>query len=312
MADSSAHAAWLERQLAGPATPQPSWAAPPPAQSPLSAASPALQEQYGLALAAEEELIAEFAGEGAVGTPGHSRWLNRQLRARDDAPGLSAAPPGQQPSASLPAGVNALLRGQDLSNSHSHAAWLDEQLARPDSAARRHSPRSAARPARATPPSTSAASARRDTGAAARGGAVGSEEHTAWLDAQLASLGVHSPLVALGELGARPPPHGHAHGAPAAQAAKPPRRAAPAWPVAKAPAPARRTPAEILACAEELFSLGSKRHAEWLDEQLEAARRRDEAAEAENLRVAFEAERTGVFVQPAPLPEQSLWLADTA
>jgi hypothetical protein len=53
----------------------------------------------------------------------HAAWLGRQLERRD-AQDISDIP---QPNTALPAGVSAMLRGQDLS-SGTHEEWLDRQL----------------------------------------------------------------------------------------------------------------------------------------------------------------------------------------
>lgn len=77
----------------------------------------------------------------AVGTPAHSDWLNRYIPSNLSAnarrygsttahtPPIPRASPPRQPDIALPAGVNAMIRGQDLS-AKTHAEWLDRQFSR--------------------------------------------------------------------------------------------------------------------------------------------------------------------------------------
>ena len=98
------------------------------------------------------------------------RWLASQLEraaAADHERAAPSSPPPRQPDPSLPAGVNALLRGQDLSTSDDHAAWLEEQLSR------HH--RLPFAPAAAASP----------LGERHEGTAIGDEGHAEWLETQL-------------------------------------------------------------------------------------------------------------------------------
>ena len=123
-----------------------------------------------------------------VGSKKHAIWLDRQLQNVAPQPsslGHQPQPPPRQPATGsiggynldLPAAVNALNRGQDLS-AVSHHDWLSQQfqLAQSEPPPQRSVAAKLAAPERgAEPPS----SARTDDIA------LGSTAHSAWLDQQL-------------------------------------------------------------------------------------------------------------------------------
>ena len=142
------HSEWLKHQIAG--------------ASSLSSRAPPASSASALRVASTDR---------ALGTPRHAAWIEAQLagarrgsslKATPDSPPsppplpppplasflrrLPPSPPKQappptppfvharQPDVRLPAGVNAVLRGQDLSAQDDHEQWLEKQLARAASA----------------------------------------------------------------------------------------------------------------------------------------------------------------------------------
>ena len=184
MAGSTEHAAWLERQLqrsqlnavgAEPpspaARPLPPWEAPTPVSRAVVTQPQSPQQQPQLT-----------RPDYAAGSISHARWLERQLLQRPVCQPMAvpSVPPPQQPDTRLPPGVNALLRGQDLS-AKSHGEWLELQLAprRVDHTGSRQLASHAVTPVAARARSNALwTSAVEDI-------ALGSSSHRTWLDRQL-------------------------------------------------------------------------------------------------------------------------------
>ena len=113
------HRLWLEKQLA-----RNTFAAPPP---------PTAQVATQAQAAASRRWT---RGDSSAGTEEHDLWLQRQLSGAHASSSLTAlgspirgqmASPPRQLNDLLPAGVSAMLRGQDLSAA-SHEEWLTRQL----------------------------------------------------------------------------------------------------------------------------------------------------------------------------------------
>ena len=109
------HRLWLEKQLA-----RNTFAAPPP---------PTAQVATQAQAAASRRWT---RGDSSAGTEEHDLWLQRQLSGAHASSSLTAlgspirgqmASPPRQLNDLLPAGVSAMLRGQDLSAA-SHEEWL--------------------------------------------------------------------------------------------------------------------------------------------------------------------------------------------
>lgn len=65
--------------------------------------------------------------DNALGTSGHSEWLQTQLRMAEMLHASQRGHAVHQPDVALPAGVNAIRRGQNLSAT-SQSEWLELQL----------------------------------------------------------------------------------------------------------------------------------------------------------------------------------------
>lgn len=159
-----------------------------------------------------------MTADTAAGSVAHSRWFDRQLAAQKFHQGATTPASGgygngensgsaslsQETKASLPAGVNALLRGQDCS-ANSHAEWLERQLPPAPAGRGRPPPPQYHAPAAATAPPDAyqpvAPPAKRPepliappcmpyvsykTGSKLKeDGAIGSNTHRDWLESQL-------------------------------------------------------------------------------------------------------------------------------
>ena len=135
-AGSEAHKYWLDQQLARSSSRE-----PPQAQQVFSTRASYALESATSPVKAYSAVSAERSCSGlqrehakrdsSVGTSLHSAWMERQLSAANFHHQHQHQPrsPPRQPDDALPSGVNALLRGQDLSASN-HAEWLDAQLSR--------------------------------------------------------------------------------------------------------------------------------------------------------------------------------------
>lgn len=115
---------WLEAQLARKSQEA------PPSPNAAAATAPMMLSSAAQNLAPTNAALRANC-DYSVGSKKHSIWLDRQLGVQKE----TAAPAPLQPpdlnryDANLPATVNALYRGQDLS-ALSHKDWLDQQLQR--------------------------------------------------------------------------------------------------------------------------------------------------------------------------------------
>ena len=123
---SSDHARWLEAQLSH---------RPLLAASPVSRPAPTTPQPPLPRSTLQPISIQSVPRDSAAGTPCHQSWLGAQIRqaaSRVPAPygnSCSCHSPPRQPDVGLPGGVNAALRGQDLS-ARTHHEWLERQLQR--------------------------------------------------------------------------------------------------------------------------------------------------------------------------------------
>ena len=188
MSGSAEHALWLENQLNRLQPRAATYSAPPPEN---------ILPKFFSTAAIVASPPKPKAADTAAGSTAHDSWLRSQLNRRGDV--YSASMHLQEPSTSLPPGVNRMLRGQDDS-SLSHADWLDQQLSRgtpgrpkPTSARddwlsqQLHRAASAQQPASgsptrayAAPPITPYQAPQKSQDCAA-----GSPRHAAWLEQQL-------------------------------------------------------------------------------------------------------------------------------
>lgn len=177
-----AHTHWLDAQLNRQTLRAGSGRFPASASSPSSAASPphdvSGHSRSSIQSSTERKNDGGVrANDGTIGSLLHAAWLDRQVASHS----ARASPPAQ-PDVGLPPGVNAMLRGQDLS-SHSHAEWLERQLPIPSSGELRrlddvqlpapslHGSQPSSSPSQRPPPVE-------DT-------ALGSQWHHEWLELQL-------------------------------------------------------------------------------------------------------------------------------
>jgi hypothetical protein len=126
-AGSPAHAAWLEQQLKAPTSP------PREAKLAKGETSPSHDADRCSYFNGRHSVgvVQSRDSDTSLGSSRHANWLERQLfgsvGSDSGSAGSSKHETPHQPDIEMPPGVNAVLRGQDLS-ALSHAEWLERQL----------------------------------------------------------------------------------------------------------------------------------------------------------------------------------------